>query len=95
MGQNEKTGSLEFDDLKSGKLMALSRRKRKEANEEDLHKKILINCCIRGVEREIDRHMRATFHLCLSVQQGVLSCATARPPVAASAGALSLAGSTL
>ena len=31
------------------------------------------------------------FHQCYN--QGVISCATARPPVAASAGALSLAGS--
>ena len=31
----------------------------------------------------------------LTARQGVLSCATARPPVAASAGALSLAGSRL
>ena len=63
LAQNDKTVSLEFNDLESGKLLALSRRKRNETNGEDLHKKILISCCIRGVEKEIDRRMRETFDL--------------------------------
>ena len=55
--------NLEVDDLESVKLLALCRRKRQEAKEEDLHKKILINCCIRGVEKEIDRRLRESFGL--------------------------------
>ena len=56
-------GFLEFNALERGQLLALSRRKAAETNEDELHKHLLISCCIRGVEREIDRCVRQNFKL--------------------------------
>ena len=61
--EKKTAASLEFNAFERGQLLALSRRKKAVTNEEDLHKSLLISCCIRGVEREIDRCIRETFDL--------------------------------
>ena len=63
--RNNKKNSagFEFNALERGQLLALSQRKKAGTNEEDLHKLLLISCCIKGVEREIDRSIREHFDL--------------------------------
>ena len=56
-------GLFESNAFERRQLLALSRRKKAGTNVEDLHRLLLISCCIRGVEREIDRSIREHFDL--------------------------------